>query len=177
MITTTTKLKRGTDREFNGQTVYIYRQIDERSACICDNKLMRYDDTYTVVLISELKEVFKGRNRIATKPPTAESKAIKSDMTTFYRSFGCVQPFHCQNCFKPLYACNDFFQRSICAHILPKAEFESVKMHPDNIMFLGVDLIGLCNCHDQWDRQGREHRSKMKCYDQAIRNSNYSNMS
>ena len=162
------KLKRCTEFEFNGQTVWV--EHDENGLVnVCDSAALALTDNYFVVNRSELKPVFKGRNGIAAKPQTAEQRAHRNDLDTFFISLEESIPFDCQNCRKPLYAVNRKFKRGVCAHILPKAEFESVAMNPLNILFLGWDLIGVCNCHDAWDRQGREHRSKMKCYDQAIR--------
>lgn len=105
---------------------------------------------------------------IKSKPVTEAKKSKKSALDEFFDRMALKIPFNCNECNRPLYAFNKFAKRCSMAHILPKAEFKSVETNEDNLFFLGADIIGHCNDHDRWDRQGAENRTHMKVYQIAL---------
>lgn len=164
MITASTKIKRSTKPYYyQGQTVYVYRQKDDGSYVISSDRQFKSGFNFPDVESDELEQV-------AGKPPvlTPEERAERGDLNDFFRSMEDYIPFNCQECGKPLYAATTFFKRGVTCHIFPKAEFESIKTNPDNIFYLGFDLIGVCNDHDRWDKMGAENRTKMKVYAIAL---------
>lgn len=118
---------------------------------------------------NELKPLNKNKiSSISNKPKPLTEKA-KSDtqaMNEFFDSL--VVPFNCQSCNKPLYAFSKKAKRSVSAHLFPKAHFESIKINPDNIVFMGADYIGCpCSCHDRFD-MNVDIRKSMPIYALAL---------
>ena len=110
------------------------------------------------------------RSSISSSPKhlTEKQKSEKELMNEFFIKVGLKMPYNCMNCNKPLYASTQWAKRCCSAHILPKAQFPSVAMNEDNIVFMGADIIGVCNCHDQFDRNGIEHRASMPIHQIAL---------
>lgn len=115
--------------------------------------LIKETNRYVTVHSDDLTEVLKQRSGLQAKPKvlTNENKTEKQILNEFFKRIALKIPFNCQNCEKPLYANNEFAKRSVCAHLLPKAIFKSVATDENNIVFLGPDLLGVCNCHDRYD--------------------------
>lgn len=65
-------------------------------------------------------------------------------------------PFKCQECPANLVGSTIINPRTIIAHILPKAHFESIECNEDNILFLCSD------CHHNMDNKGKDFILKMK---------------
>lgn len=111
------------------------------------------------------------RNKVSSisnkpKPLTEKAKSDTQAMNEFFDSL--VVPFNCQCCNKPLYAFSKVAKRSVSAHILPKANFESIKTNPNNIIFMGADYIGCpCSCHDRFD-MNVDIRKSMPIYPLAL---------
>jgi hypothetical protein len=163
------KLKRGTSHNYNGQTVFV--EIDKGSeVLVCDNELRRLEDNYFTVKKSELKPISKARTGIVSKPKklTDQEKAKQGDINDFFDKMAESMPYNCQGCHKPLYAFTKKMKRCVTSHILPKAVFESVATEPDNILFLGTSLLGVCECHNRWDDKGAEDRAKLPFYNLAL---------
>lgn len=164
------KLKRGVPMIYNGQTVYIELEKSFGNVLVCDNEERRLEDAYFEVKRSELEPMNKARTGIQSKPKTLtkSEKVSKDGLNEFFDRMSLKMPFNCMNCMKPLYAHNKFAKRTVCAHIIEKSKFPSVADLESNILFLGADLLGICDCHDRWD-SNIETRIKMKVYPLALK--------
>lgn len=69
-------------------------------------------------------------------------------------------PRCCENCGRPFGFIPQYRLKWVMAHILPKSDFESVKLNPENLLF----LCTYDHCHDLWDKRGKADRQKMNCY-------------
>ena len=105
---------------------------------------------------------------IKSKPVTEAKKSKKSALDEFFDRVALKIPFNCENCSRPLYATTKFFKRCVSCHLLPKSDFPSIATNEDNIVFMGVSLLGICNCHSTHDEKGAEYRSKMPIYHTAL---------
>jgi len=149
-------------------TVYLERIISPTSYFIYEDERRIGNSHY--VNPGALKSVKEPNKPISSKPKKQNSseKQFKDDLNAFYDKVGLRTPFNCECCGKPLYAFTKKAKRSVAAHILPKAYFESVATNEDNILFMGADYIGCpCNCHDRYDMNS-EIRSKMAVYPLAL---------
>lgn len=171
MNLTATRLKKSTKPyAYQGQTVYVFHQAKDDKLVITTDINFIDGFTFPNVELSELEPVFKMRAGISSKPkpltPTEiEFKASKND---FYKGMANLIPFHCENCHKPLYAFNSFAQRSVTCHILPKCDFPEIATNADNIVFMGCSLLGVCECHGQYDGKGAEYRAGMPIYPKVL---------
>lgn len=167
-----TKIKRGTELSLNGTSVWC--DLDSGGDCvfICYQKTrdVTKHDEFEWIPKADLKPAKKTGSTINNKPKklTVKEKTDKELMNEFFLSLHPYIPFNCQNCNKPLYAYTNWAKRCISGHILPKAQFESVAIIKDNIMFLGSSLLCICTCHNLWDDKGAEERKAMPVYQQAI---------
>jgi hypothetical protein len=146
-----------------GETVYLDRIQNATTYFVCDSSALSLDDNYFPIEKSKLKEVNKIGKSISTipKPLTAEKKTEKQELNEFFASLKV--PYNCMECNKPLYAFNPFAKRCVSAHILPKSIFKSIATNPDNIIFLGSSLLGVCEHHNFYD-QGIKERTGMKIF-------------
>ena len=153
-----------------GETVYLERIKSNTVYFVCDTAGLPLHGNYFDVKVEILAENKKSLKSliIGSKPETVKQKTDRQILNEFFTNVALTMPFNCMECGKPLYAYNQFAKRCVSAHILPKAEFESVKTNPDNIFFLGADLLGICSCHDDWDRKGADHRANMAVYQIAL---------
>lgn len=170
-----TKLKRGVELSLNGTSVWV--ELDSGGDCVfvCWQKTrdVTKGDVFEWVVREELKPEAKARQGIQAKPKTLskDEKVSKSGLNDFFDLMADKIPFNCQECFKPLYAHNKFAKRAVCCHIIPKSLFPTVATVEDNILFMGCDLLGVCNCHSIFD-SNIENRIKMKIYPTALRQFN-----
>lgn len=118
----------------------------------------------------KVKAQEQGGNRISRLPKqlTEEEKHHKDLVNAMFKGQALIMPINCMNCKKPLRAVKEFAKRCVTAHILPKAEFPEIASEKLNTFFLGAALIGVCSCHDDWDRKGKQYRTTMKIYPEAI---------
>lgn len=161
------KVRRGQTYIHNGQQIWIENQKNSLVALACDAESRELTDNYFDVRLSQLQPVKKGRLGIQTKPVSKVKRTEKQIMNEFFESLYDKMPFLCSECGKPFHALTSMAKKSTCAHILPKANFDSIKTNPDNIMYLGASYIGQCGCHDVWDTSV-EKRVKMKVYPHAL---------
>jgi hypothetical protein len=162
-----TKIKSGTAFTLiTGEPVWMEHDKQDGTATVCFNQKRELTDYYEVVKISDLKPLKQGRTPISSKPKrlNEKEKTEKQLLNEFYNEIGLTMSFLCQECNQPLHAFNKFARRSCAAHILSKSDFPSIATNKDNIIFLGAGFLGGCHCHDAFDIQGAEHRSKMKVY-------------
>lgn len=155
------------------QNVWLYRIIDPKTYLVSTDPEFKNSDDMYHVNTGDMRALYKQRSQtIANKvkvPTTAQNEA-KNSINQFFDKMALKIPFNCENCGKPLYANNKFAKRCITAHILPKSEFPSISTNENNIIYLGCDLLGICDCHDRWDKQGSANRVTMKVYDKALAN-------
>lgn len=166
-----TRLKRGrTPYLHNGKTVYIFRHKERGTYVVCDDIDFTPGADFYDADILELEAVNRQRAgiNITPKPLTSDERVNKDDLNAFYDTMAQCMPFNCECCGKPLYAFTKGAKRCVSAHILPKSEFPTVKTNPNNMMFLGWGVVGVCFCHDDWDKRGAKERSEMKCYGIAL---------
>lgn len=162
------KPKRG--KEFTiketGETVYLERIKSAVTYFVCDSPNSPLQGNYFDIHVSTLSENKKVVTGLNSKPKllTAKEKTEKQIMNEFFAMVALRMPYNCEECGKPLYAYNQFAKRCVSGHILPKAYFPSVATKPDNIIFLGASILGVCECHNHYDEKGSEYRSKMKIY-------------
>lgn len=174
MINIPQKIKRGHafyDTKKN-KNVWVYTVRNYSEIVVCDSPDFNLTDTYYNVILSDLKVVSKKTGtsiKQVAKTVSDEEKQYKKDLNTFFDVQALKIPFHCMNCGKPLYASNKFAKRCITCHILPKADFKSIATDPNNIVFMGVGILGGCDCHSIFDNCGAENRSKMKIYDLVLK--------
>lgn len=152
-----------------GQELWLYTIKSSEVYICCTSPGFLNTDDYLPFKMSELTEVSKGFNKpIASKPINAAKKAHKDDLNEFFDKVALTMPYNCECCHKPLYAFTKFAKRSVTAHIIPKGQFKSVATNPDNVMFLGCSLLGVCHCHSTWDEKGSLERAKMPVYELAL---------
>lgn len=163
------RLKAGTEFTYNGEQVWIEHDQENGSVSVCWSKSRGLNDYYEVVSKEDLKPVKVVRTPISNKPKklTEKDKTDKQLMDMFYLSLHDKIPFACNECHKPLYAMNNFAKRSVSCHIIPKSLFPSVSTVEDNIIYMGVHYLGICDHHTLWD-SCIENRVKMKVYQNAI---------
>lgn len=166
-----TKLKSGTPYTLNSTPVWIDHDLENGMVSIryCSNK---YPVSKTdLVSIEDLTPALKVRAGIVSKPKvlTVEQKVVKSELDQFYDDMAGIMPFHCAECGKPLYAMTKFAKRSVTCHILPKAYYPTIATNIHNILFMGWDILGICNDHDRWD-SNLETRKSMNVYHEAVDN-------
>jgi hypothetical protein len=106
--------------------------------------------------------------RTVKKNLTVDQIKEKKELDGFYGVQADKVPGQCNNCGRNLMAYSKWAKKCVTAHILPKAIFESVATHIDNVMFLGCGLFSDCNCHADWDNLDAEARKQMHCYDKAV---------
>ncbi len=164
------KYKAGNKVLYQGKEVYVSSsKRSDNKIVICDDENLQTGFNYEPVFPHELSPVRQLRQGIVTKPPTPEKRAELCDMTAFFDSLADKVPFGCQNCNTPLYAFTKKAKRSVCAHIFPKARFESIATNPANILFMGADYIGCpCNCHDRWDANLDSRKKLTRAYRIAL---------
>jgi hypothetical protein len=163
------KVKKGQQFLYNNSIVWV---VHQKSASDVVIKLIEHpwDETDIIIVnIDDLKEIKAVKTVIKQKPIKAEKKVDIREKNVFFASQMLTMPNNCENCNKTLNAKSNFAKRCVTAHILPKSTFKSVATNPKNIMFLGVGILGICQCHDTWDMLDAETRLKMKCYDIAIK--------
>lgn len=102
------------------------------------------------------------------KSLTVDQINEKAAKNNFYNEQGRQVPERCENCNLKLNAFSRWAKKFVTAHIVPKAVFESVATHPDNRMFLGVNMFSDCGCHAEWDNSDADHRKQMHCYSLAL---------
>lgn len=169
MIKPVQKPKRGVTQFFYEGTLVYFNNIrgDGKYIISYDANLSTvFDVDYTD--LEPVKDMFSSSIHRRPKELTDEEKTDTQKLNEFYRQQALIMPYNCENCGKPLYASTAKFKRGVTAHILPKAEFESIKTNPLNVFFLGWALIGVCTCHDDWDRKGAKNRTTMKVYPEAL---------
>lgn len=162
------KLKRSSNPyNHKGETVYI--NLDRMDGTVSVSREFNSYDIFDV-LKEDLSPVRKLGSSIQAKPKvlTAEKKVVKNDLNAFYDEMAIDMPFNCANCNKPLYAFTKFGKRACTAHLLPKSLFPSIATNKYNIKFLGCGLLGVCDCHSQYDAN-LEERKKLKIYDEAVK--------
>ncbi|MDB5288559.1 MAG: hypothetical protein JWR05_3508 [Mucilaginibacter sp.] len=162
------KYKRGALYLHNGEEVFINTSNrSDGKISVSTDSTFRNLKTFRLVSPSDLTTTSaKPQNGIIGKIKSKLNcaKPGDKDLNIFYDQMAEIMPFHCQNCGKPLYAGNKFFKRCVSAHILPKSKFETIATNPDNILFLGWGIIGVCYCHDNYDNKGASDRAAMPCY-------------
>ena len=150
--------------------LWLYRIISHDTYLMCDTPTFDAAtgifEPYPVSVLKSAKNAFK--SNIKNSAPSEEKKQEKKERSDFYTNMALKMPFLCDNCNKPLNAFNKFAKRAVTAHILPKHEFPELATDKDNIFFLGWQMLGVCSCHDDYDRKGAENRTKMKVYDLAV---------
>lgn len=167
-VTPLTKLKKPLALILMGEQVNLFHHEKGSSHCVIEFA----DGESRVAALCDLDLVGKKfGSSISSKPKTAtpEQKQVACDLNSFFDSLADKIPFHCNNCGTPLYAYSKKAKRSVCAHIFPKATFESIKTNPDNILFMGADYIGCpCSCHDRWDMNIDIRKKLIVAYDIAV---------
>lgn len=161
------KLKRGTLIHLKAEKIDGIIERDRQDGTVLiklPNKPV--EQQFFDTTIDNIAEVRKGFKTPVSKPKVLSSKekTEKQLLNEFFDKVALRMPYLCDNCNKPLYAFNKFAKRSCSAHIFPKAQFKNIAMDEDNIFFLGPDLLGICDCHDSWDKKGVEHRKTMNVY-------------
>lgn len=153
-----------------GETV-IFNRLQEHGYYFCDFKDKEGYDSFHP---DDLKPLSKPRTAIKARPKTMTPEEIqhKQNINNMFQTVAKEVPKCCMECGKPLRAVKDWAIRCVSAHIIPKAEFPEVADDPDNIFFLGAAIIGVCACHDNWDRKGRDFRATMKVYKYALKQFN-----
>jgi hypothetical protein len=171
-IATSTKLKRGTEHYLDGKPVWIERDPLNGMVFICNDKSLHPEFNFWWVNKSDLAIALKVGFALSKTPKAKTEKQVsdQNDMNAFFDGLSDKIPFHCNNCRVPLYAFNKKAKRSVCAHIFPKATFDSIKTNPDNILFMGADYIGCpCSCHDKWDANLDSRKKLTRAYDMAVK--------
>lgn len=158
------KLKKGTRFLYENREVIVEHDRQDGKVCVLGIKEGTGANEYVVVDIDSLQPLkcLKSKIKAQKRPLSQEQINKKEDLRSFYNKLDV--PFNCQECGKPLYAFREFAKRCVSAHILPKSKFPSVAMNPDNIIFLGSDIVaGVCDCHTFYD-YSVENRVNMKIY-------------
>lgn len=157
------KLKRGTIYKLNGNPVFLYFDKQDGTVVISDTKT--FDNTW-IVELSELKPMVPGRQGISSKPkPLIEKKKTEKQLLNeFFDKMALKMGFLCMECNEPLHAFNKWAKRCSTAHVFAKADFPTLACNELNIVFLGSDITGGCNCHFNMDNCGAEKRMIMKIY-------------
>lgn len=170
MIKQSSKPKRGHAYLLNGNQVWLYLIRSPNTYIVCDSQQFEPGANYTPINPESLVEAREIRQGINTKPkkPTDKEKTATQLLNDFFDEMANRMPFNCENCGKPLYANTKWWKRCCTAHILPKSDFPEVETNPDNIIFLGSSLLGICTCHNTFD-QSIEKRKSMKVYKTALK--------
>lgn len=160
------KLKSGTPFKLNNTPVWVEHDRQDGTVSVCFNEGRLLTDHYKVVKVSDLSPIVKPRTQV-NKVSAKKKEMDEKQLNDFYDKMALEMHYYCENCGEPLWANTKYFKRCCTAHILPKAEFESVATNPDNILFMGCCLIGICTCHETWD-SNKDRRIKMKVYPKAL---------
>lgn len=155
-----------------GQTVYLDRVKSPTVYFVCDVPPpdKKLEGNYFDVRVDQLKEQQSFGSSISAKPKvlTKVEKSSKDSLNDFFKAMYFVMPYNCEECGKPLYAHNEFAKRCVTCHILPKSIFPEIATNPDNIFFMGAELIGVCADHNAWDDKDSAHRKTMYVYPLAL---------
>lgn len=92
------------------------------------------------------------------KKSNVDKREEAKQNTVFFASQVPQIPKKCEECGKPLVFSQSWMIKAAIAHILPKAIFETVRIHPQNRWF------GCLDCHTDYDNRGAEHVVKMKIF-------------
>jgi hypothetical protein len=170
-----TKLRRGTEHLLFGKSVWVFRDQENGSVCICDDKSLHDECNFWVVLKSDLVPVQKPAKPIPNrhKKLEPEEQQFQIELDDFFKSlWDDKHHYKCMNCRADLFAINNNQKRSVSAHILPKTKeggFPEIATDQDNILFLGCMPKGSnCNCHGTWDST-IARRVKMAIYPYALK--------
>lgn len=167
------KLRKGSEHALFGKSVWVFRDKEDGTVCICDDKSLHDEFNFWTVLKTDLVPVGKppkplSKKRKALTPEQLEEQ-IKLD--EFFAEMAKKIPFNCQNCRKPLYALNKTAIRAMTCHILPKkeAQFPELATNIYNALFMGLIQFGACcNDHLKWDANV-ESRMSMPIYPFALK--------
>lgn len=167
MIKQSTKPKRGQKFIYQGKPVWIEILKPNGRFLVCDSEERSLTDNYFEVKLSDLLSAPEKWQSISKQPKklTDKQKTESQLLNEFFE--GLKIPFNCQECNSPLYAHSKFFRRCVSCHILPKGLFPSIACNPDNILFMGASLLGVCTDHEKWDGS-IDSRIKMKVYQIAL---------
>lgn len=170
MITTAKKYNRTNRVQYKGEEMFVYRHDKDR-VCISPHPKFKRAIDLIWVSVEDISIARKVGVGIASKPKvlTGEQKVVKSELDQFYDDMAGIMPFHCVECGKPLYAMTKFAKRAVTCHILPKAYYPTIATSIHNILFMGWDILGICNDHDRWD-SNLETRRSMNVYPEAVDN-------
>jgi hypothetical protein len=163
------RLKSGTEMIFNGNQVFVEHDDCKGNVNVCDSKERGLEDTYFVILKSDLTPILRVRSSIVVKAKvlTKEQVAFKADLNVFFANQALVFPELCENCGTPLDAFTMWDRRCMTGHILEKNDnaFPEVATHPQNKIFIGTRN---CTCHNSWDKKGAAYRASMPVYQLAL---------
>lgn len=166
------KIKRGIEITLkeSGKLAWVERDRQDGTLLLRDTQLESPQTIYFDESVHNICLSRKGLKtaKIQPKNKTKEKLTYDQQLTEFFRKMSLRMPNVCDECGSKLMAFNNFGKRCCTSHIFPKAQFKSISMDENNIMFLGADITGGCSCHDEWDRLGAEHRKKMKVYQTAL---------
>lgn len=110
---------------------------------------------------SNPKTCFNCKHKATTTGKTYAEMQEQKELTAFFQDMANRLPDRCDNCGEKWGFVPPQLRHWYCAHILPKALFESIDKDPNNIIYLNP--FG-CNCHGNWDNRGAEDRKKMPVY-------------
>ncbi len=170
MITTSTKLKTGTEYTLQGNTVFIDHDCGGGVVTIRRQK-EKWPVNYVPerVELSDLKPALKLKQGIQAKPKKLNSEDLmfKAELNVFYDNQANVAPARCENCgaFFNLHTKWDY--RKITCHILAKSDFPEVATHPSNSVFMCCDSG--CFGHGNYDNKDAAFRETMPVYPIAIK--------
>jgi hypothetical protein len=167
MLRTQPKPKRGAEFTHNGTTVYLNLIKKDGLYLVSTDKEFGLDAEYYSVSPELLKKVFKIGKPISKGKPSKEKVNKQRMYNEFFQDQSGRIPRCCQCCNEPFGFIPGWRVKFVMAHLLPKSDFESVAVDPENLMFLCV--FSDHNCHDQWDKRNAADRVKMACYPFALR--------
>lgn len=166
------KLRKGSEQLLFGKSVWVFRDKEDGTVCICDDKSLHDEFNFWTVLKSDLSPAPKPVKPIPKrhKKLDPEEQQFQIDLDNFFKSlWEDKHHFKCQNCRADLFATNNSKKRACSAHILAKSKYPSIAMNEDNILYMGVLAFGAsCGCHTAWD-SNVARRMKMAVYNLALK--------
>jgi 5-methylcytosine-specific restriction endonuclease McrA len=146
------------------KNVWLYIVKTDGVLLVCDDSKFSPGANYEDRTPEQLTALNKPRTAInksrKVKTPAATVKDQEERETQerravwyYYQLRNCTD--HCENCKNRIHPALYINPRTVVAHIVPKAKFESVDTHPNNCWFACGD------CHTNYDTKGAEYQANM----------------